>query len=118
MPVGPILPATQTFRPALSASLRAILAAWKAISEAIWAHPYSDWLILLAEKELVSIISAPASMYARWILATLSGSLRLKLSLFPLRPAFWSMVPIAPSRIRIRLSNALNNWSAAIRNTP
>ena len=101
--VGPTLPATQTLRGASSAALRARRAAWRAISYALSEQPYSFWEILLAEKELVSMMSAPASMYALCMELMTSGRVKLKLSLLPLSPLRWSIVPIAPSSMSILL---------------
>ena len=60
--VGPMLPATQTFRGALSAAARAIRAPARAISRAWLSSPYSVWEMRLALKVLVSMMSAPASI--------------------------------------------------------
>ena len=60
--VGPMLPATQTFRGALSAAARAIRAPARAISCAWASSPYSFWEIRFALKVLVSMISVPAAM--------------------------------------------------------
>ena len=57
-----MLPATHTFRGALSAAVRAIWAPARAISRAWASSPYSFWEMRFALKVLVSMISAPAAM--------------------------------------------------------
>ena len=49
------------------------------------------------------MMSAPAPMYALWMELMTSGRVKLKLSLLPLSPLRWSIVPIAPSSMSILL---------------
>ena len=84
--VGPILPATSTLRGAESAASRAIWAARNAISAACDWQPYSSWEMELALKLLVSMMSAPASIYSLCMAAMTSGWLRFSASLFPPSP--------------------------------
>ena len=81
--VGPTLPATRTLRVDSSATSRANLAPSKAILSANSSQPYSDWEILFALNVLVSMISAPASIYSRWIALITSGRVRFRHSLLP-----------------------------------
>ena len=67
LPVGPMLPATKTCLGALSATVLAILAAAQANSAALSCIPYAAWEILEALKELVVMMSAPASTYSEWL---------------------------------------------------
>ena len=101
LPVGPMLPATKTCLGALSATVLAILAAAQANSAALSCIPYAAWEILEALKELVVMMSAPASTYSEWMPAMISGWLMLNSSLLPEREWRWSIVPMPPSRMSI-----------------
>jgi len=61
---GPTAPATYTESPAAS---RAMRTAWRLISTTFSESPYGRRAIRLAPKVFVSITSAPASTYSRWI---------------------------------------------------
>ena len=108
--VGPTLPATHMRRPSSSAARPAACRAMRApsrASERAWsARPCASREMRFALNVLVSMMSAPASMYARWMEAMSSGRFRLRHSAGPsgASPAErrWIIVPIAPSRIRMR----------------
>ena len=73
---GPMLPATNIRLPpveAASASARAMRAPARLISSTLPDRERSDSEIALALKVFVSMISAPASIYSRWMRAISSG---------------------------------------------
>ncbi len=120
MPVGPMEPATKRGRSGveyLSASLRAICAPAVLICLTRWSVEYSFCESRVALNVLVSMMSAPASRYSRWMPAITSGEVRHRMSLLPLsgcgcseskdprksfspRPLLWIITPIEPSSSR------------------
>ena len=127
LPVGPMLPATQQIRPAASAQRRAMEAAASLISAAKRLRLYSSSEMALALNVFVSIMSAPAERYARWMSATTSGRVSESKSLHPcrffgwvanrlplksasVRPYCCICVPMAPSSTRMRSDRACCSW--------
>ncbi len=113
---GPTEPATRASRPVTSRASRASCAARRLIREAMASNPHAARRIRLAPNVAVSIRSAPASRYSRWIVATRSARVRTSSS----RQARWgiprekSSVPIAPSaRIGPAARRAANRARAA-----
>ena len=98
-PSGPIDPATSTSRPATSRASRASWAARRFRRPARSASPNGARRSRLAPNVSVSMRSAPASMYSRWMAPMRSGRVVASSS----RQARWGMprlnrsVPIAPS---------------------
>ncbi len=98
-PSGPIEPATRTSRPATSRASRASCAPRRARRPAWSASPYGARRCRLAPKVAVSMMSAPAARYSRWIAPIRSGRVWTSSS----REARWGTprenrrVPIAPS---------------------
>ena len=107
---GPIEPATSTSRlPATSLASRAICAARRLSLPARSARPNGASRNRLAPKEFVSMTSAPASMYSRWIAPIRSGRVSTSSSSEARcgTPRLNSSVPIAPSsRSGARLSRS------------
>ena len=126
--VGPMLPATHTFRvspisaamaAASSAASRAMRAPSYAILAASEDAPYSSCDMALALKVLVSMMSAPAAIYSLWIFLIASGCVRLRRSELlssSATPCFWIMVPIAPSSIYILSLNEIIKFSTLLFN--
>ena len=122
--MGPMAPATKrgllgSIAVYLSQASLASRAEARFISRARWLHSCSACAMLVAEKVFVSTMSAPASRYCSWIFRMASGRESESSSLLPLsrilwssmpfgwksasvRPSFWIMVPMAPSRTRMR----------------
>ncbi len=134
LPVGPIDPATKRGRSGVrrlmrSASARAMRAAARFMRATCSAVRYSACEMACALNVQVSMMSAPASKYSRWMSAMTSGRVRTRMSLSPSSLTGWSrnssprksasasparciMVPIAPSSTRMRLRIAFSMVSA------
>ena len=98
-PVGPTDPATTTGRPALSATLRAILAARRLSSRVRPSRLCSIRRRRLAPKVLVRMMSEPASTKDRCRLSIRSGCSAFQSSgeSPEVRPMAKRLVPVAPS---------------------
>ncbi len=98
-PSGPIEPATRASRPATSRASRATWAARRLRRAASPARPNAASRIRFAPNVAVSMISAPAARYARWIAPTRSGRVVASSSRHARcgTPLEKSSVPIPPS---------------------
>src|SRR6266571_2650175 len=101
-PSGPMDPAIKTSREADSRASRAIFTPRLLRRCTSSARPWGASLKRFAPNVLVSMICAPASMYAWWTRNTASGSVEFTSSKQRCMPtASWSIEPIAPSAIRM-----------------
>ena len=98
-PSGPIDPATSESRPATSRASRASWAPRRASRPARSARPYGARRTRLAPNVAVSMRSAPAARYSRWIAPMSSGRVATSSSRTARcgTPRLNSSVPIAPS---------------------
>ncbi len=79
-PSGPIEPATKALTPTISRAARATLTPWRASSRASPSSPCAARRTGFAPKVLVSMSSAPALRYSRWMASTSAGWERLSSS--------------------------------------
>lgn len=124
---GPIEPSTHRWRPSRapnsSAVSRAIRAPASDSSYTRSAMSYSAMAEWLAPNVFVSTQSTPAPKYSSWTERTMSGRVRLRISLQPSRfsksssVGSWAcnMVPIAPSATTTRVASASRSADTRVR---